>query len=158
MPGADRTGDPLCNWVMSADMWSELPRILTRHADYIAITRISVGLHTRQHMQRAIRGLLFSFFRFFWRRPGNSKSWLRPLAGYPDGPPSPRPLAVCICLANRYALPHRGALSSQNKTCHDQDERRKTWYKQFDLQYIRVNISFGSHIKEEWRLIAFGTF
>ena len=98
------------------DVWTQLPRILTRNADYLAITRISVGLQTHNHMMRGNQGIAFLFFSVFFRRgPGNSKSWLRPVAGYPGGPPSPRPLPAYISLHDRYAQPHRGDCTERTK-------------------------------------------
>ena len=48
------------------DVWTQLPRILTRNADYLAITRISVGLQTHNHMMRGNQGIAFLFFSVFF--------------------------------------------------------------------------------------------
>ena len=48
------------------DVWTQLPRILTRDADYLAITRISVGLQTHNHMMRGNQGVAFLFFSVFF--------------------------------------------------------------------------------------------
>ena len=70
------------------DVWPELPRILTRHADCLAITMISVGLQTHNHMMRAVRGLLFYFFLFFSEGAGK----LKILDQTPGGGPGDTPL------------------------------------------------------------------
>ena len=78
------------------DVWTQLPRILTRNADYLAITRISVGLHTQLHRMRGTHGYCFSFFSLFCGRAGKLKILASTRGGVPGWTPPPLGLYLRI--------------------------------------------------------------
>ena len=70
------------------DVLTQLPRILTRHADCLAITMISVGLQTHNHMMRGSQGIAFFLFLiFFWMGRETQNPGFDPWRGTRVDPP-----------------------------------------------------------------------